>query len=165
MITLASNGPSLEPGIWHGVDGREILYPAVSTCITVSCVAGDKIIGIHLFYHNQAEKTELDLATFAREVKEQGADVKSVYIVGMLTRSWQAAQKNWTGLFADDGTLYTAIRRHLGYQLAMGIYDTSADGPELNIKATKVQGSISYTYTGSDDRTVNILPASFELDV
>lgn len=84
MKSLKSNGPLSDPP-WLGVD-TEIEYPGVDTCITVTALVGNQLVGCHLFHYwklNQSQKLEESLTEYANEAKKHGA-VKAVYVMGNL---------------------------------------------------------------------------------
>lgn len=159
MLSLGSNGPTLEQNrVWHGVDGSQIVYPSVSTCITVTCVAGSKLIGCHLFYRNQPDKMNDDLKTFGDLAKAQGS-VSSMYVVGMLD-SWKASKANWTRYYSDDGTLYRKLREVTGYLLGIAEYDTSGQG-EVDITALRAGPNVQFSYKKDDSAAVLVALTAF----
>ena len=80
MISLASYGRIGNGAAWCGVDAAEIRYPAVSTCITVTAVAGNKLVGAHLFRDHFANAMSADLTNFGSTAKAEGA-ISGLYVV------------------------------------------------------------------------------------
>jgi hypothetical protein len=151
MISLASNGRIGAGGAWCGVDATAIDYPAVSTCITVTAVAGGKLVGAHLFRGNRKADMDADLATFGRTAEALGP-VGGVYIVGMF-QEWTQANRNWTGYSPQDDSLYNKLRDVLGYRLGIATYDASALG-EIAIRARKAGPTVTFSYATEDATTV-----------
>jgi hypothetical protein len=150
---------------WYGEDAKEISYPQVSTCITVTCIAGGKLVGCHLFYRNTKDKADTDLKTFGDLAKGQGP-VGWVGVVGMFD-SWKTSGKNWTTYLWDDadgGLLLKKVREVLGYVLGISVYDTSGKG-EIDILAQKAVGFVSYSYKPSNDDGARVYIAHTSMDL
>lgn len=95
MKSLKSNGGFVKMSAddeWMGVDDTELQYPGVETCITVTCLMSNKLVGCHLYhYWNNPSHTQVHhdkcITKFVNKVKEHGL-VKAVYIIGN-TAHWK----------------------------------------------------------------------------
>lgn len=147
MISLMSNGRlAVANPEWCGVDAAEIRYPAVSTCITVTCIAGGKLVGAHLFYLNTNDVTTTDLETFGALARSQGL-VNWVGVVGMIDYWTTGCARNRTGYLTDDGTLFAKLRTVLGYVGGIATYNATAQG-EIDLLAQKTKGNyVQYSFT------------------
>lgn len=139
MKSLKSNG-MLSDGEWMGVD-TELSYPAVDTCITVTCLVGDKLAGCHLFHHWKPldSKSHHDkcVTEFANEVKKLGA-VKAMYIIGNVDH-WKNHITNVIKQFKTE----------LGYIGVVGGSDPATCRGDIGVKL-ELPVSLKFTKDGDD---------------
>ena len=149
MIRLNSNGVKTPGQQWYGRDASQIVYPEVSSCITVTCVVDAGLAGLHLASMPGADMTNDDIATFA----SIAGGASAMYVVGMLERRWETSSvKNRTGLTyqgVDGGTLVARLREATGYDGVVNVCDTSAVGVELTITASLARGVVTFVSSGS----------------
>lgn len=150
MITLSEGGLNDADDNNAGVDAQQIVYPGVYTCITVTGVLADgRLVGAHLARMWSADKLARGMARM--RVLAGGSEFLSIYIVGMLTKSWSPA------MFArqyDYGTgqLAQLVRAGLGNVTCNGwAYDTSAHDT-VEVSASKVG-------TGTAGAFIDITPS------
>ena len=150
MIELASNGVKTPGQEWYGRDASQIAYPAVSSCITVTCVVPSGLAGLHLASMLPADLTNKDIATFAAIAKGASA----MYVVGMLSSRWATASvRNRTGLTytgSGDSTLIARLREATGYDGVVNVADTSEIGGEITITASLARGVVTFTTSTSE---------------
>ena len=150
MIELNSNGIKPPGQEWCGTDPVEILYPSVSSCITVTCVVEEGLAGLHLAAMLYAEMTDKDITAYGEIVKNPTA----MYVVGMLSRRWAAdSQRNFTGLTygsSSGGTLIARLREATQFAGVVFVCDTSGLGEELDITATRSLAGVEFAYVGPD---------------
>lgn len=104
MIKLYSNGKVTTLGPWMGHDPSRIVYPAVSSCLTITCVVGNVLYGMHLAcVLTDKEKVDGDLETFGDEVARAGT-LTAVYVIGVFG-SWVRGPRNMSGYQWNDGSL------------------------------------------------------------
>lgn len=151
MKKLNSNGIKTEGQEWHGIDASKITYPAVSSCVTVTCVVKNELAGLHLASMPGAEITDNDIATYGKIARGATA----MYVVGMLSRRWEAASaRNRSGLTyggASGGTLIARLRESTRFAGVVSVSDTSALGDELEIIASLSSGVVAFTYAIADN--------------
>ena len=147
MKRLNSNGIKTSGQEWCGVYKLEIIYPQVSSCITVTCVVKGGLAGLHLA--STSFSTDADLIDYGKIAKGATA----MYVVGMLSRRWQEdsdsseAKKNWTGLTygaSDGGTLIARLRRETEFTGVVRVNDTSSVAGELEITATLAESTVIF---------------------
>ena len=144
MIKLASSGYKASGKRWYGVDPNAIVYPHVSSCVTVTCVTPAGLAGLHLAYVLSQEETRADLATFAPCA--EGAT--SLYVIGVLG-AWVPGGKNRTGLHYQGqggGTLIERLREATGYGGVVQTCDTQAFSSEVRLRATLTRGVATFTW-------------------
>ena len=154
MIELASNGRIGDGAASQGVDPKGIKYPAVSSCITITCVNANGLAGIHLFRGNTQADTDTDLTAFA----QLAGTATAVYLVGMITSGmWTTVNvRNRTGYAYDNpangGTLVAKIRAVLNnYVGNVYVYDTSNLAGSVDLSAGLNQGAVSFFWAGGDN--------------
>lgn len=145
MKKLNSNGIKTQGQEWYGVDKLEIFYPAVSSCITITCVVKGGLAGLHLA--SMSFSTDADIAEYGKIA--QGAT--AMYVVGMLSLRWEStsheAKRNYTGLTygaADGGTLIARLREKTGFAGVVRVNDTSRPDAELDITAKLAGGAVIF---------------------
>lgn len=148
MKRLNSNGIKTPGQEWYGVDKLGIVYPEVSSCVTVTCVVKGGLAGLHLM--SMSFSTDEDIAAYG--VVAQGAT--EMYVVGMLSRRWETtsaeASKNRTQLnygAGDGGTLIARLRKATGFAGVVSVSDTSSLGAELEITAQLAVGAVIFKVT------------------
>jgi len=150
MIRLNSNAIKTQGQQWYGRDAAQIVYPSVSSCITVTCVVGEMLAGLHLASMAGSEITNKDISTFGTIAEGAGA----MYVAGMLSRRWTTSGvKNQTGLIyqgIDGGTLIARLREATGYAGVVNVCDTSEVGEEITITASRTGTAATFT-TSRDD--------------
>ena len=134
MKSLKSNG-LLSDGEWMGVD-TEIEYPGVDTCITVTCLVGNMLVGCHLYHYwrpgNTEEHHNACLSDFANEALKHGA-VKAVYIVGNVG--------HWASHLE---AVIEQLKEKLGYLGLIGGSEPETCTGEI---AAKLTGPVAITFT------------------
>lgn len=134
LKSLVSNG-LLSVGEWMGVD-TELQYPGVETCITVTCLAGSKLVGCHLFHYWQPGSNEEHhnqcLTTFANAAKQQGL-VKAIYIVGNV--------EHWGDRLPG---VIMQLRTKLGYRGPIGGSEPASCSGDI---AVKLKGPVALAFT------------------
>jgi hypothetical protein len=135
MKSLKSNGPG-SIGDWMGADDTALEYPGVDTCITVTCLVGNKLIGCHLYHcwrfpyladlHNQS------IADFAKAAKKLGP-VKAVYIIGNIG--------HWG---AHISALAKQLKDALGY---IGVFGGSNPSDCTGDIAVTLKGPVAVEFT------------------
>ncbi|GLQ88865.1 hypothetical protein [Dyella flagellata] len=147
MKKLNSNGIKTADQEWYGVDKLGILYPAVSSCVTVTCVVKGGLAGLHLASLAFPAVTDADIAEYGKVA--QGAT--AMYLVGMLSLRWEddskESKRNFTGLkygAADGGTLIARLREKTGFTGVVWVKDTSSLAGELEITATLAEGAVIF---------------------
>lgn len=150
MKRLNSNGIKTAGQEWFGLDASQIVYPAVSSCVTVTCVVKGGLAGLHLASMPGADITDKDIATYGRIARGATA----MYVVGMLSYRWATeSARNRSGLTyggADGGTLIARLRQATGFAGVVSVSDTSDVGGELEITASLTSGVVTFAYSVSD---------------
>lgn len=129
MISLGSNGDFGQEGQlpWMGSDPY-IRYPAVSSCVTITCVVGETLVGCHLFARNTPEKMDQSLAAFAKSAKGATA----MCIAGVFN-SWQPNDvRNFTRY--NYVSLSIKICGLIGFKGKVVFEDTSGRGETLDVR-------------------------------
>jgi hypothetical protein len=162
MIKLASNGRA-SYSVFMGTDAEKIVYTEVVTCITVTCVVGKKLAGIHLFCMAGEYFTNKDLTDFGGIADGASA----MYIAGMISKAWDdTGSKNNTGLkysSGTGGTLIDTLRHMTGYDGVVYVYDTSDCGSELTITASLTGSAAAFTYEPKDGTPKTISITDFQM--
>jgi len=143
-MRLASNG--IKTAAWYGTDASRIVYPHVSSCVTVTCLTRGRLAGLHLAMFLRQEETDEDLHTFATVAK--GAT--SMYLIGMLGGWMDGNARNRTGLHYQStgkGTLIERLRDILEYDGIVHVCNTSGLSGEIEIVASLSQGGVSFTWS------------------
>lgn len=144
MIKLASNGNKGTGDAWCGRDPASIVYPHVSSCITVTCVARGQLAGAHLSIYPTREETDADLAVFA----PLAAGASAMYVIGVL-EGWSAQRRNRTGLHYQGlggGSLIARLREAVGYDGVVQTCDTSAFSSEVKLTASLAGDVATFTW-------------------
>jgi hypothetical protein len=148
---LNSNGIKSKDQEWYGLDALKIVYPAVSSCVTVTCVVKNALAGLHLASMPFVEITNQDIADYGKIAKGATA----MYVVGMLSRRWTTKSlHNQSGLIygsTDGGTLIARLREATGFAGVVLVSDTSELGSELEITASLTSNVVTFTYVVNSD--------------
>ena len=151
MKKLNSNAIKSIGQEWYGLDASQIVYPDVSSCVTVTCVVKGGLAGLHLASLAGPDITDKDIAVYGKIAK--GA--KAMYVVGMLSRRWETESVyNRSGLTygtGSGGTLIARLRDATGFtDDVVFVKDTSGLGDELKITASLASDIVAFTYAESD---------------
>ena len=131
-ISLMSNGRIGSLGAWCGTDADEIIYPAVSTCVTVTARTPNGLVGAHFFRGNPPSVMNGDIAEFATLANDTGR-VNQVYVVGHFGE-WIGI-RNRTGYTVAENSLIRKLADDMGYHGGFATRDISGTG-ERDLRVT-----------------------------
>ncbi len=161
MIILGSSKPANDD-CYYGGTSNIIEYRDIKSCITLTCIVGDQLIGIHLFHRNSAAYFARDLDLLAELVSVYG-EIKAIYVVGALKNNWYRGRPNSTGYYCDDGSFYGKVRQMLAYTFSIDVFDTSDEG-EVSITASMLGSNVSFAYSNLEGELHHVASESFFLE-
>jgi hypothetical protein len=123
-----------------------VCYPGISSCITITGVHPNGLIGAHI----TAVTTQYEVQEILMAMKTGGASTCiKFYVVGAIRQFIQWTHEG----FNDRKKMSDQIKKHTNKDATVWFYDTS-DNSDVHIVAENVQGQTYFRYTPNTNHRV-----------